>query len=171
MRRIEPAAGRTFGRHLAADETALATVSATAAGTGLRISTGWLVGLAAGLVYSFLVAATPALPAVVVGGFIGIVGGYAAAIWRARRGGPGATQVLLALTDQRLLVFRLRSAARVKPLRQIAIGDVIGVQSAPPVVGTYRTITIEINEQSSLRLYAKDTDNFAAAVREHPATG
>jgi hypothetical protein len=172
MGRLAQAAKRTFGRHLGEDETVLATLSATAAGTGRRISVGWLVGMAAGLGYSFLIAGTPPLPAAVFGGFVGIIGGYGLAIWRARRGGPGATQVLLALTDQKLLVFRLRSATRVKPLRIIAIGDVTGIQSDPPVVGTYRNVIIEIAGQSlPLRLYARDADDFIVAVREHTATG
>jgi hypothetical protein len=166
MRRIERIAQRTYGRHLGSTEKVQGTAEATAGGTGRIIGTGLLIGALSGLLYAVIVDATP-LPSIALGSFAGIIGGYVAAARHARRkDGPGATQVRIVLTDERLLIIPLRAATRTKPLRSFPLAQVTAIHSEPTPIGRYRSAEIRFSDREPIRLMLSEALELPLPHRE-----
>lgn len=167
MRRIEKLARKTYGRHLDDDEEVSAVVAAIAAGTGRTIGVGFVIGALGGVLYATLLEGTAPLPAIVLGSFIGIIGGYAVAERRARgRHGPGATQVRVVLTTKRLLLFRLQPALKDRPLRTFRRDEIVSIETSAAAIGSYRRSRIELSTGTTLRLLTAGPLDFAATDRK-----
>ena len=166
MRRLERIAQRTYGRHLGPNEKVQGTAEATAGGTGRIIGTGLLIGALSGLLYAVVVDSPP-LPSIALGSFAGIIGGYVAAARHARRkGGPGATQVRIVVTDEHLLVFPLRAATRTKPLRSFPLAEVTAIQAEPTPIGRYRRAEIRFSDREPIHEMLSDALELPLPQRE-----
>jgi hypothetical protein len=117
-------ARRRYGTHLLPDEEILDTVVGYAAGTGTGIIVGLLAGVFLGWLYAlYLEAAT--LPATVLGGCAGVIAGSYLATRAARRpDGAGATNLLVAVTNTRLLTLNRHATGRPRILRAYPLSDI-----------------------------------------------
>jgi hypothetical protein len=125
VRRLSTAAKRFYQPELLPEETVRDVVAGYAAGADTRI----LLGAVAGTLFGWLGAiylAAAALPALVLGGCVGIIAGYYGSARASRRpGGPGAVEMWIVLTSARLLTMRRHGAVRRKVLRSYDLAQVL----------------------------------------------
>ncbi|MDJ0925511.1 MAG: hypothetical protein QNJ77_13200 [Acidimicrobiia bacterium] len=161
MSKLDRTARATYGRHLLAGETVLATADAVATGTGRVVGASAAIGALAGVLMWATLDMAALLPLVVVGGFAGTIGGTMLAAWQARRPhGPGASAVKLVLTNQRLLVLRQRSAFRTRPLRTYPLEQLSDVEASPTAIGRYQRIAINLTGDPGLRFLTRGGEDL-----------
>ncbi|MEA2001766.1 MAG: hypothetical protein U9N84_07780 [Actinomycetota bacterium] len=160
-------ARRTFSRHLENHEEVLATANATAAGMGGILGSGLVLGILGGTLYAITISTAAALPYMVLGGFVGIIGGIVVAEATARRPpGPGAMSVKLVVTNRRLLVLRQQAAIRLRPLRIFRLDEVDAITVSPSPIRTYQRTGVHLADGQALDLHVAGHHNFVEFHRE-----
>ena len=171
MSRLEQAARVTYGRLLHPDEVVLATVDALAAGIGGIIGYGAIAGSLGGTLAWTLLDPAGLLPLAVLGAFVGIV----AATWIAARRvrapqGPGALMMVVALTNERLLLARSRAGVKMSPVRSYSFDEIESLESRQAAIGDFRQIEIHLASNDTVRLLARGGHDVERLVREYRTT-
>lgn len=152
---------------LAEGEQILAATEAIATGTGRLLGIAVTLGMVVGLLYSTTGDAIPLLPAIVLGGFVGVIAGYLAALLSARtETGPGAMIMLVVMTNQRLILLRRSASLRSRPLRSFALGEIVQVSTKRAPVGQFGRVQFQ-TERETIDVFVRDWHDFATLYRKH----
>lgn len=141
MRRATERAKQFYSPPLAPGEEIESVRNATVAGTGSLVGYGALIGALLGWLYAINIDSA-LLPALVLGGFTGVIGGYLTAHRHARRSGPGGVHLQLVKTDKRLFTVRRYASIRRQAIREYPLSEVNVTIAKRYPVGRYHRLDI-----------------------------
>ena len=152
---------RFYAAEIRPDERVSAVLVGYATRTATLIGAGSLLGGVVGWLYAIYMDAAY-LPAIVLGGFIGITGGFFYADNLARHpSGPGAATFAVVVTTERLMMFRSANPVRPKLLRSIDLDSITAIATRRYPIASYHQI----------RVTTDDGTNTAFITDRLPETG
>jgi hypothetical protein len=137
-----------------------------ATGTATHVVQGMVFGGFVGWLYAVFLDAAP-LPAMVLGGFAGIVAGYL--ICR-RTANLGATDFLVVLTNSRLLIVKRGLSGRPRVLRSYELSSIVETTTHRYPVGNYCRQRFVTSDGSTVE-FAATREIRLEPVNRNPAKG